>query len=121
MTVYGPRLYFGPASDDSSYSGATLKVTTPETKEHRPMTEPVWTKIANGRYEFTVPAAEIEATETARWIVTRMASSRWEVISVKPSGERRRHGASYTLRQGQEFVASAHRFFLTSDPSVPIA
>lgn len=85
------------------------------------MTEPVWTKIANGRYEFTVPAAEIEATETARWIVTRMASSRWEVISVKPSGERRRHGASYTLRQGQEFVASAHRFFLTSDPSVPIA
>lgn len=120
MTVYGPRLYFGPASDDSSYSGATLEVTTPETKEHH-MTEPVWTKIANGRYEFAVPADEVEATETALWIVTRTASSRWEVISVKPSGERRRHGASYTLRQGRQFVASAHRFFLTSDPSVPIA
>lgn len=108
MTVYGPRLYFGAsdtppgASPDSSYSSDIIREPSPE--QEYPVTDLVWTRPTPGRH-----VAELDGTTgVLRWMVVRTAARRWEVISITTGWERRRHGASYTLREAKEIVGHFH-------------
>lgn len=110
MTVYGPRLYFGPLdtpdgkSPDSSCSRAIIEEPPTEKEHHMPETL-TWNRQSPGWYR-----ADLDAPETGvlRWEIVNTESRRWEIISITTGMERRRHGAAYTLREAREVVGNFH-------------
>ena len=68
------------------------------------MTDLTWIK-SNGHYQ----ADTDPSTGVLRWIIANTADRRWEIVSITAKWDRRRHGATYTLREAREAVGNFHR------------
>lgn len=94
---------------DSSCSSATIKSYPPPTNPEETATVSdalTFTRDPIGRY---VTDTDPVASGVTRWVIANIAPRRWEITSFTDSGERRRHGAAYTLREAKEAVSQFHR------------